>query len=125
MLSFITGTTSVFYQQVHYLRLEEYIHTISLPDQAQAYGGSSAQNEITTGIWGLISGDNNGNGTIDNNDKTTDWDLNVGTSGLQSADLNLDGQVDNRDKDDKWLPNIGKGILYSLYKLKFLLKILK
>ena len=80
----------------------------------QAYGGSSAQNEITTGVWGLISGDNNADGNVNINDKTSDWDLNAGTSGLQSADLNLDGQVDNRDKDDKWFPNLGKGTYIPL-----------
>ncbi len=74
----------------------------------QAYGGSSAQNEISTGVWGLISGDSNADGNVNSNDKTADWDLYAGKSGLQSADLNLDGQVDNRDKDDKWLPNFGK-----------------
>jgi len=74
----------------------------------QAYGGSSAQNEISTGVWGLISGDNNADGNVNINDKTADWDLHAGKSDLQSADLNLDGQVDNRDKDDKWLPNFGK-----------------
>jgi hypothetical protein len=75
----------------------------------QAYGGTAAQNEITSGIWGMISGDNNGDGSVDAVDKSSDWDLNAGTTGFQTGDLNLDGQVNNQDKDDKWQPNIGKG----------------
>lgn len=75
----------------------------------QAYGGTAAQNEITAGIWGMISGDNNGDGYIDSFDKSLDWDSNAGTAGLKSGDLNLDGQVNNEDKDDFWFPNQGKG----------------
>jgi hypothetical protein len=75
----------------------------------QAYGGSSAQNEIAPGVWGMISGDDNGDGMIDNLDKTIEWDLEAGLSGMKASDLNLDGQVDNRDKDECWWPNLNKG----------------
>ena len=74
----------------------------------QSYGTES-QNELTSGVWGMISGDVNADGHIDGNDKSGLWEANAGESGFTESDLNLDGQVDNKDKDDFWLPNLGKG----------------
>ncbi|MCD4791319.1 MAG: hypothetical protein K8R37_15095, partial [Bacteroidales bacterium] len=74
----------------------------------QAYGTDS-QNEVTTGVWGMISGDANSDGQVTTDDKTNVWETAAGTSEYLNSDLNLDGQVDNQDKDDYWLPNLGKG----------------
>ncbi|MEZ5198259.1 MAG: GEVED domain-containing protein [Bacteroidales bacterium] len=74
----------------------------------QAYGTNS-QNEITTGIWGMIAGDMIPDGQINNLDKTTAWELHAGLKGYHPADNNLDGEVNNNDKNEYWLPNDGKG----------------
>ncbi|MCD4682999.1 MAG: hypothetical protein K8R86_06925, partial [Bacteroidales bacterium] len=74
----------------------------------QAYGTDS-QKQLTTGKWGMMSGDANANGTIGNEDLIPEWNTNAGKAGYYPADLNLDRQVDNRDKDNYWLPNFGKG----------------
>ena len=78
-------------------------------DAAKAYGGISGIKEIGSGVWGMIAGDTDANGTIQSEDKSINWTTDAGKTGYLSADLNLDGQADNRDKDDFWLPNIGKG----------------
>lgn len=74
----------------------------------QAYG-INPLNEIFSGIWGMVSGDSNGDGQIDVSDLNADWNTMAGKSGFDSADINLDGQVDNKDKDDGWVPNNGRG----------------
>jgi hypothetical protein len=74
----------------------------------QAYGASS-QKQLATGIWGMISGDVNANGTIGNEDITPLWKSNAGKTGYYPADLNFDRHVNNRDKDNYWYPNNGKG----------------
>jgi len=71
--------------------------------------GIESQNELNTGVWGMISGDVNANGSIETNDKTGLWESEAGQSGFAESDLNLDGQTNNKDKDDYWLPNLGKG----------------
>ncbi len=74
----------------------------------QAYGTDS-QNELTTGVWGMISGDGNSDGQITTDDKTGTWEIQAGKSEYLNGDYNLDGQVNNPDKNDYWLPNVGKG----------------
>ena len=75
----------------------------------QSYGGNSGIKQIYPGIWGMISGDADANGIIQQADKTTTWETSAGTQDYLPSDLNLDGQANNVDKDDYWLPNIGKG----------------
>lgn len=75
---------------------------------AQVYGGTNGHKEISTGIYGMISGDSNGNGTVNINDKTLYWENEAGTSGYLPSDLNLDGNSSNLDKNDFWLINVGK-----------------
>jgi hypothetical protein len=75
---------------------------------AQAYGGTSAQREVASGVWAMFGGDGNGDGTVDINDKLLEWQIQAGTKGFTGEDYNLDGQVNNPDKDDCWLPNQGK-----------------
>ena len=69
-----------------------------------------AQNELEAGIWGMIAGDGDRNGTIDSGDKSTLWDIETGSAGYINTDYNLDGQSNNIDKDEYWLPNIGRAI---------------
>jgi len=73
----------------------------------QAFG-TDAQKEIISGIWGMYSGDINGDGIIDSYDKSDNWDTEAGISGYLNSDLNLDGEANNIDKDEKRLDNLGK-----------------
>lgn len=66
----------------------------------------SGQKEIATGIWGMIGGDNNANGYI-NDDDITQWESNTGTKGYDPSDFTLDAQVNNIDKNDVWYWNNG------------------
>ncbi|MFU8842792.1 MAG: hypothetical protein ACNA7V_03175 [Bacteroidales bacterium] len=66
------------------------------------------QKPLSPGIFGMISGDSDGNGLIDEYDKDMNWTTEAGNAGYHSADLNLDSQVNNLDKDDLWVPNLGK-----------------
>jgi len=74
----------------------------------QAYGGSNAHKEIAGGIWGMISGDGNADGQVNNGDKNDVWKPQSGTSGYKAGDFTMNGQVDNVDKNDYWKPNSGK-----------------
>ncbi len=74
-------------------------------DSGQAYGGTDAQKEVATGVWGMIAGDGNADGVISSQDKNQQWTPQVGQGGYLSADYNLDGQVDNQDKNDLLLGN--------------------
>ncbi len=73
----------------------------------QAFG-TNAQKEIATGVYGMFSGDINGDGTIDINDKSASWQTEAGLSGYLNSDLNLDGESDNIDKDEYWVDNLGE-----------------
>ena len=73
----------------------------------QAFG-ANAQVEMWPGYFGLISGDCNADGNVNNNDLSM-WVSQSGKSGYLMEDLNLDGEVDNRDKNNFWLPNDGYG----------------
>jgi len=75
----------------------------------QAYGGSNAHKEIAAGVWGMISGDGDGNGQVTNADKNEVWRIQSGGSGYKEGDFNLSGQVDNNDKIECWGPNSGAG----------------
>lgn len=74
--------------------------------ESQVYGGTSGHKEISAGIWGMISGDANGDGIINMDDKSINWLNQSGLSGYKSADFNMGGKVDNLDKNDHWLQNI-------------------
>jgi hypothetical protein len=73
----------------------------------QAYG-TNPQKQLATGIWGMISGDTNGNGSIGNDDLTPAWNSNAGKTGYLPGDLNFNRHVNNPDKDGFWYPNRGK-----------------
>ena len=77
----------------------------------QAYGNTAAHKQLssTPQIWGMFSGDGNGNGEIQLSDKVNVWELQAGKAGYLEGDYILNGEVSNQDKDDYWLPNLGSG----------------
>ena len=72
---------------------------------SQVYGGATGYTELKTGIWGMVSGDSNGDQVVNDTDKTAAWDTEAGEAGYKGYDLNLDGEVNNLDKNDFWIPN--------------------
>jgi hypothetical protein len=66
-------------------------------DSSQVYGGSLGYKELAPGKWGMVSGDADQDGLINNADKY-EWSSNAGASDYYPADYNLDGQIDNSDK---------------------------
>lgn len=90
-------------------------NTISLSaGMTTFYNFSSAGNSIggkvidnSPVVWGMISGDANGNGQIQNNDNEEYWEPQNGLTGYINADYNMDGMVDNNDSL-KWTQNNGK-----------------
>jgi len=58
------------------------------------------------GIYGMIGGDSDGNGTVNNDDKDVNWTNDAGNAGYYGSDLNMDTQVNNPDKNDLWEPNL-------------------
>ncbi|GEM_PF-547085 len=70
----------------------------------QVYNGGAGYKEIATGVYGMVGGDANADGTIDAADKTL-WANDAGTKGYKATDHNMDVQVDNRDKNGTWAGN--------------------
>jgi glucose/arabinose dehydrogenase len=75
----------------------------------QIYGDLSGHKEIAPNIWGMISGDSDGNGLINNADKTGTWNAEAGQSGYIISDFNFEDEVNNSDKNDFLIPNYLKG----------------
>jgi len=75
----------------------------------QVYGGSNGHLELEEGVWGMASGDGDGDGQVTNADKNEVWRPQSGFSGYYFGDFNRDGQVNNSDKIDFWEPNGGFG----------------
>lgn len=73
----------------------------------QVYGGTSGHKDLGGGVWGMIAGDGNADGIINNDDKNNSWATHAGSTGYFSGDFDMDIQVDNIDKNDIWLPNYG------------------
>jgi hypothetical protein len=77
----------------------------------QVYGGANGHKQIGSGIWGMISGDGDANGTVNSSDESVIWTLYAGKLGYHPSDFNLNGQTNNTDKNERWFPNIGKTTL--------------
>lgn len=75
---------------------------------SKVYGGTLGFKEIFAGKWGMMSGDGDGNGVIDINDKNQIWGLQSGLEGYKTGDFNLNNQVDNSDKNMNWYLNQNK-----------------
>ena len=73
--------------------------------EGQVYGAAAGHKMLKAGIWGMFSGDSNGDQVINATDKTAAWDTEAGEAGYKGYDLNLDGEVNNIDKNDFWVPN--------------------
>ena len=83
------------------------IYTYDFTNAAgQAYGDN--QSDLGGGKFGMIGGDANANGTINDFDITEVWYLQAGKTGYLSGDANMDSQVNNPDKNDIWFGNYGK-----------------
>jgi hypothetical protein len=74
----------------------------------QAYGGANAHKMIGSGIWGMISGDGDANGTVEYTDESLTWTPNAGKKGYLLSDFNLNGETNNIDKNERWFPNLSK-----------------
>ena len=73
------------------------------------YGGTKSCKQLSTGVWGMISGDGSSNGNINNPDKNDKWFIQSGSTGYLTGDFNMDGTVDDTDINDFWIPNAGMG----------------
>jgi hypothetical protein len=71
---------------------------------SQAY--LNGQKAIGGGMYGMIGGDSDANGTVDTDDKDLNWNIEAGETGYFQSDLNLDGQINNPDKNDVWEINL-------------------
>lgn len=92
------------------LEIEKGVYTYNFSGPAgQIYLGNLGSKELAPGIWGMISGDADGNSIVEEADKSAIWETHAGLNGYLASDLNLDGDANNKDKDDYWLPNLGKG----------------
>lgn len=79
-------------------------------DGSQFYpGDGSGATELGTNIWGMITGDANSNGQVQNNDSENYWKPENGTSGYKNTDFNMNGEVQNNDNEEYWKPNNGRG----------------
>jgi uncharacterized protein (TIGR02145 family) len=76
---------------------------------SQAYGDNQAD---LGSVWGMIGGDGNADGTIDENDGLETWYPVVGQAGYLQGDVNMDGQVNNPDKNDVWWHNQGRSEIF-------------
>lgn len=72
-----------------------------------AYGINSLT-QLADGLFGLYSGDANGNGIINLEDVEILWRLQNGTVGYNSADFDLNGGVNIADKNIFWRMNYGR-----------------
>ena len=84
----------------------EYIYDFTT-GEGQVYGGPNAHKEIATGVWGMVSGDADANGEIDNKDKNDFWKAQYGNVGYLSGDFDMNGIVGTADKTGKWEDNAG------------------
>lgn len=71
----------------------------------QVYGNTNGFKEISPGIYGMVAGDGNSDGDINNQDKNLYWSAKAGNAEYHNGDFNLNGQIDNSDKDIYWIPN--------------------
>lgn len=93
----------------HELVLDEGCYSYDFTTGAeQALGGILAQEEMVPGSWGLVAGDGDANGQVNNIDKNQVWYPQSGTIGYLQGDFNLNANVDNIDKISFWADNVGK-----------------
>ena len=76
--------------------------------ESQTYGGSHAHKQLMPGIWGMRSGDANGDMEINNLDKNESWYIQFYNFGYFDGDFDLNGIIDDDDLFLKWEINSGK-----------------
>jgi hypothetical protein len=69
----------------------------------KAYGGQ--QIKLSQGVYGIYSGDGNGNGTINKSDENSVWKQQSGLMGYYGGDFDLNGGVNIDDKNIYYKPN--------------------
>lgn len=74
----------------------------------KAYGGATGFREITQGVFGMVGGDANGDGVIDNSDILL-WKSEAGRKQYFNSDFDLNSQVNNTDKNETWYSNFLNG----------------
>jgi len=72
----------------------------------QVLGWIEGYKELSPGIWGMVSGDANGDGSINQLDKVI-WINQVGHNGYLPSDFMMDTRIDNTDKNEFWFLNQG------------------
>ncbi|HRX98263.1 MAG TPA: hypothetical protein P5514_15040 [Bacteroidales bacterium] len=77
--------------------------------ETKVFGGSNGHKELEPGVWGMITGDGNGNGLIQNTDETAVWKADLGSSGYKGGDFDMNGLTQNTDETAMWKPNLGGG----------------
>jgi len=76
----------------------------------QAMGDILSQNEIAAGVWGMISGNGDGNNQINNYDKNEIWLNDLNSFGYYLGDFDMDCQVNVEDLIVNWKENVGCGV---------------
>lgn len=79
-----------------------------LVDPEQALGGENAVLDLNDGFYGLVPGDVDQNGQVQNTDVTT-LSQSFGSPGYLSADTDMNGQVQNIDLQLRLTPSLGRG----------------
>jgi hypothetical protein len=74
----------------------------------KAYGGINSQKQLSTGVWGMITGDGNLDNVVNNADKTSSWIPFTGKKGYNKGDFNLNGNTNNQDKNVFLFGNLGR-----------------
>jgi len=87
---------------------EENMYIYDFTTASEQAFGNSAQKQLSDNLWGMMSGDCDANGIVEDEDILPGWETDAGKAGYLPADMNLDQQVDNMDKNVYWQPNNGK-----------------
>ncbi|MEM6327218.1 MAG: hypothetical protein AAF791_08880 [Bacteroidota bacterium] len=69
--------------------------------------GSGGTIEVETGVWALVPGDGDADGSVLAADETGVWEPQVGQVGYLPGDFGLDGWVLADDRQVLWLPSLG------------------
>jgi len=116
-VSFTENLYAVVYHRNHLAIISNYpltesggVYTYNFSSSAdQAYGGANGHKLLEADIWGMVAGDGNGNGLIQNTDETAAWKADLGNSGYMGGDFNLNGLTQNTDEANYWKINLGSG----------------
>lgn len=88
------------------LNREGNMYSYDFTDAAdKVYGGEPGHKELEPGIWGMIGGDGDASGHINDLDRLDVWEPQAGHAGYLAGDYDMNGNVANPDKLDIWLPN--------------------